>query len=113
MHESMPIASNYLGPSGDSKKIRYILDVWKSGKGVVCLHVFHNTLPIEAFTREAAIIDAIGVENLTNMKRGDYYGTTHAWTLRQRKQLGAALLYKALQILLVEGESQLRPQDIK
>lgn len=97
----------------DSKKISHILDIWRAGKGVVCLHIFHNTLPVEAFTREAAIIDALGVENLTNLKRGDYYGMTHSWTMRERKQLGAALLYKAMQILLLDGESQLRPEDIK
>lgn len=95
----------------DSVKLRRIIDIWKSGKGIVCLHVFHNIMPIDAFTREAAIIDAIGLENLTNLKRGDYYGV-HAWTMRERKQLGAALLYKALQIFLVDGESQLRPDDI-
>lgn len=63
-------------------------------------------------TREASIIDAIGVENLTNMKRGDYYGISKAWTMRERKQLGVALLYKSMQVLLAEGESQLRPHDI-
>lgn len=76
------------------------------------MHVFHNIMPEDAMTREAAIIDAIGVENLTNMKRGDYYGCSKAWTMRERKQLGVALLYKSLQVLLAEGESQLRPHDI-
>lgn len=63
-------------------------------------------------TREAAIIDAIGVENLSNMKRGDYYGISKVWTMRERKQLGVSLLFKSMQVMLAEGESQLRPHDI-
>lgn len=94
-------------------KLDRIIDIWKSGKGVVCLPVFHNIMPVEAYTREAAIIDAIGLQNLTNLKRGDYYGLSLSWTMRQRKQLGVLLLYKAMQIFLAEGESQLRPDDIK
>jgi hypothetical protein len=97
----------------ESVKLDRIIDIWKSGKGVICLPVFHNILPVEAYTREAAIIDCIGLKNLTNLKRGDYYGHALSWTMRQRKQLGALLLYKAMHIFLAEGESQLRPDDIK
>lgn len=70
-------------------------------------------MPVEAYTREAAIIECLGVENLTNIKRGDYYGVVKSWTMRERKKLGVLLLYKALQVFLVEGESQLGPNDIK
>lgn len=97
----------------DSLKLERITDIWQSGKGVICLPVFHNIVPVEAYTREAAIIDCIGIENLTNIKRGDYYGISKSWTLRQRRQLGVLLLYKAMHIFLAEGESQLRPDDIQ
>ena len=43
-----------------SAKLDQILDIWSSGRGVVSLHVFQNTTSQEAFTREAAMIDAIG-----------------------------------------------------
>lgn len=97
----------------DSLKLERIIDIWQSGKGVICLPVFHNIMPVEAYTREAAIIDCIGIENLTNIKRGDYYGISKSWTMRQRKQLGISLLYKAMHIFMAEGESQLRPDDIQ
>ena len=42
------------------RKIRAIHDIWRSGHGVVCLQVFNNAMAIDAFTREAAIIHAIG-----------------------------------------------------
>lgn len=95
-----------------SRKLQRILDIWQHGSGVVCLHVFHNIMPIDAYTREASIIDALGLSHLTNLKRGDYYGPAQIWTMKQKKQLGIALLHKALHIYLAEGESQLSPSDL-
>lgn len=96
----------------DSEKLNRIIDIWRSQRGVICLHVFHNIMPAEAYTREAAIIDALGIQNLTNLKRGDYYGKTLSWPMKRRKQLGISLLYKALLIFLAEGETQLLPSDL-
>uniref|UniRef100_A0A182M6B4 LEM domain-containing protein n=1 Tax=Anopheles culicifacies TaxID=139723 RepID=A0A182M6B4_9DIPT len=98
--------------AADSKKLNRIIDIWCAGKGVVCLHIFHNIMPAEAYTREAAIIDAFGVLNLTNLKRGDYYSTCLSWPMKKRKQLGILLLYKAMLIHLAEGETQLLPNDL-
>ncbi|XP_050740916.1 uncharacterized protein LOC108033658 isoform X2 [Drosophila biarmipes] len=105
---SPPPADGKMG----SRKLERILDIWQHGSGVVCLHVFHNILPIDAYTREAAIIDALGLTHLTNLKRGDYYGPAQSWTMKQKKQLGIALLLKAMHIYLAEGESQLSPSDL-
>lgn len=65
----------------ESKKLKRIIEIWKEGKGVVCLHLFHNIMPSEAYTREASIIEAIGMNNLTNLKKGDYYGAATAYTV--------------------------------
>ncbi|XP_017064352.2 uncharacterized protein LOC108103405 [Drosophila eugracilis] len=105
---SPPPAEGKMG----SRKLERILDIWQHGSGVVCLHVFHNILPIDAYTREASIIDAFGLTHLTNLKRGDYYGPAQSWTMKQKKQLGIALLLKAMHIYLAEGESQLSPSDL-
>ncbi|ETN62996.1 hypothetical protein AND_005307 [Anopheles darlingi] len=96
----------------DSRKLNRILDIWAAGKGVVCLHVFHNIMPAEAYTREAAIIDAVGLANLTNLKRGDYYGKCVSWPMKRRKQLGILLLWKAFLIYMAEGETQLLAGDL-
>lgn len=96
----------------ESKKLNRIVDIWRSQKGVVCLHIFNNIMPCEAFTREAAIIETIGISNLCNMKRGEYYGITKNLQMRQKRQLGVALLHRALHIYLAEGESQLTPFDL-
>lgn len=96
----------------ESKKLIKIVDIWKAQLGVVCLHTFNNIMPVEAYTREAAIIEAIGMENLTNLKKGEYYGAVKNFSMRQKRELGVALLHRAMHIYLAEGESQLLPFDL-
>ena len=43
-----------------SEKLKMILNIWQSGYGVVSLHLFHNVIPVEAYTREACMIEALG-----------------------------------------------------
>ncbi|KAK2582060.1 hypothetical protein KPH14_002765 [Odynerus spinipes] len=95
-----------------NKKIKRILDIWSDGYGVICLHVFQNTIPVEAYTREAAMIDALGIDHLTNCKNGEYYGVIATWNTKDKCRFGRYLLYKALQILLHEGERELTPEDL-
>ena len=96
-----------------SAKILKIRSIWEAGGGVVVLQCYSNTLAVEAFTREAAIIDAIGYANLTNLKGGDYYGGTSSWVEEKKLRLGAFLLFKAFKIFLQEGERQIRPVDLR
>lgn len=95
-----------------SKKVEKILDIWNSGNGVVCLTVFHNILEAEAYTREAAIIEALSLRHLTNQKGGKYYGPVRMWPITCRRKLGVFIVFKALRVYLAEGESELSPEDI-
>lgn len=95
------------------RKVEHILQVWNAGQGVISLHCFQNVIPVEAYTREACMVEAIGLKMLTNQKRGDYYGVASNWQLKKKKELGIQLLYRAMQIFLAEGERQLRPADIR
>lgn len=40
--------------------MQHILQVWGAGQGVVSLHCFQNVIPVEAYTREACMVEAIG-----------------------------------------------------
>ncbi|XP_026547017.1 collagen alpha-1(I) chain-like [Notechis scutatus] len=95
-----------------SSKVRHILEIWAGGQGVVSMHCFQNVVPVEAYTREACMVDAIGLRRLTNQKKGNYYGSVAAWPMKRRRSLGVFLLHRALRIFLAEGERQLRPADI-
>lgn len=96
-----------------SKKIDRIINIWEDNYGIVSLHCFQNVIPSEAYTREAAMIDAIGIHNLTNIKKGNYYGEAKDWSAKHKNQLGTILLKRACAIFLGEGERQLNPLDIK
>ncbi|XP_070599305.1 ankyrin repeat and LEM domain-containing protein 1 isoform X2 [Erythrolamprus reginae] len=95
-----------------SSKVQHILDIWAGGQGVVSMHCFQNVVPVEAYTREACMVDAIGLKMLTNQKKGNYYGLVSGWPVKRRRALGVFLLHRALRIFLAEGERQLRPADI-
>ncbi|KAJ8304056.1 hypothetical protein KUTeg_017639 [Tegillarca granosa] len=96
-----------------SEKVQRIIDIWKEGLGVVSLHCFQSVIPVEAYTREACMVDAIGLQHLTNKKRGDYYGVSTTWTLKQKQKIGVHLLRKCFKIFLHEGERQLCIGDVK
>ncbi|KAM8939276.1 ankyrin repeat and LEM domain-containing protein 1 [Pelodytes ibericus] len=94
-------------------KVQHIVDIWKCGLGVISLHCFQNTIPVEAYIREACMVDAIGLKMLTNQKKGVYYGQVQSWNPARQRCLGVHLLHRAMQIFLAEGERQLRPPDIQ
>ncbi|KAM9376040.1 ankyrin repeat and LEM domain-containing protein 1-like [Pholidichthys leucotaenia] len=94
-------------------KVQHILQVWNAQQGVISLHCFQNVIPVEAYTREACMVEAIGLKMLTNQKWGDFYGIVSNWQVKRKRELGIHLLYRAMQIFLAEGERQLRPAYIR
>ena len=97
----------------DSNKLRCIRDIWSENVGVVILYCFQNVISDEALTREACMIDAIGVTRLTNVRRGSYKGISDKWGMETNKNMGIYFLKKAFQIFKGEGEKQIFPDDIK
>ncbi|XP_039723700.1 ankyrin repeat and LEM domain-containing protein 1 isoform X3 [Pteropus medius] len=108
-------ALDYHGRPGKQAcpKVRQILDIWASGHGVVSLHCFQHVIAVEAYTREACLVDALGIRTLTNQKQGHCYGVVASWPPARRRRLGVHLLHRALLVFLAEGERELRPQDIQ
>ncbi|XP_057566445.1 ankyrin repeat and LEM domain-containing protein 1 [Hippopotamus amphibius kiboko] len=86
-------------------KVRRILDIWASGRGVVSLHCFQHVVPVEAYTREACLVDALGIQTLTNQKQGHCYGVVASWPPTRRRRLGVHLLHRALLVFLAEGDT--------
>uniref|UniRef100_A0A0K0D0A2 LEM domain-containing protein n=1 Tax=Angiostrongylus cantonensis TaxID=6313 RepID=A0A0K0D0A2_ANGCA len=93
-------------------KLQRINSIWDSGNGVVCLQIYHNISDDEAFVREAALIDAIRLENLTNMKAGEYRGKSKSWTLPMKAEFGTYQLERARSVLKVEGIRPIMPQAL-
>lgn len=93
-------------------KTKHILDIWNEGQGVVVLQVFLNIMSAEAYTREALLIDALSLKNIHNCKVGDYYGFASTWPMSTKKSIGRYLLYKCMEMLMLEGERQIFPESI-
>ncbi|XP_059173818.1 uncharacterized protein LOC131954254 [Physella acuta] len=94
-------------------KVQHILGIWRDGLGVVSLHCFQSVIPVEAYTREACMLEAIGIHKVTNIRKGDFYGAATSWSAQQRRKMGVYLFQKALQIFLAEGERQICIPDLK
>ncbi|KAL9986693.1 hypothetical protein ACROYT_G000869 [Oculina patagonica] len=77
-----------LNSAKQSAKLQQIKDIWAAGLGVVSLHIFQSVIPVEAYRREACMIDALGLSRLTNKKRGDYYGRAQSWPTKKRREMG-------------------------
>ncbi|KAI6195161.1 hypothetical protein M3Y96_01201500 [Aphelenchoides besseyi] len=100
-------------PKGEvSKKIARILSLWEQKMGVVSLHLFNNIHSTEAFIREGAMIEALGVENLTNLKRGEFKGQSKMWPKQRLAEYGAFLLKKAYIIYLNERCRPIFEEDL-
>lgn len=78
---------DHLSYDNDSEKVEYIQNLLKAGKSPVIEILVHGVDEETAFKVEAAAIDFIGIENLTNRQRGHYsstYGKIEASLLESR-----------------------------
>lgn len=94
------------------KKLNKIREIWQSGNGVISLHCYQNISSIESLTRECFMIDCIGIKFLTNIQIGQNRIKNLKWTQYKKDLLGAYLLYKAYNVLLMNGERQIKKTDI-
>ncbi|NXK82230.1 ANKL1 protein, partial [Amazona guildingii] len=112
-HLAEALGQRRAGTQKGCPKVRRILEIWASGHGVVSVHCFQSTVPAEAYTREGCLVEALGLQTITNQKKGLCYGTVARWPAARRRRLGVHMLHRAMSIFLAEGERQLRPMDIQ
>ncbi|KAK5984258.1 hypothetical protein GCK32_005096 [Trichostrongylus colubriformis] len=93
-------------------KLKRIDSIWANGRGVVCLQISQSVSDEEAFVREAALIEAIKLENLTNVKRGEWRGKSKSWTPAMRAEFGTYQLLRAMGVLKMEGIRPIFPQAL-
>ena len=66
---------NHLSDDNDNEKVAYIQELLSKGKEPIIEILVHGVDEETAFKVEAAAIDLIGVENLTNQQRGHHSST--------------------------------------
>lgn len=96
-----------------NRKIQQILDIWHNGNGVVSLHCFLSISSDEALAREFLMIEALKIENLTNIQLGQNRIRLLQFNDNERRLLGSYFLYQAYRIFIVEGDNQIRLGDIR
>ncbi|NXW59750.1 ANKL1 protein, partial [Eurystomus gularis] len=112
-HLAEALSQHRAGTQRGCPKVRRILEIWASGHGVISVHCFQNSVPAEAYTREGCLVEALGLQTITNQRKGKCYGAVASWPAERRRRLGVHMLHRAMSIFLAEGERQLRPVDIQ
>ncbi|NXK15112.1 ANKL1 protein, partial [Herpetotheres cachinnans] len=112
-HLTEALSQHHAGTQKGCPKVRRILEIWASGQGVISVHCFQSTLPAEAYTRESCLVEALGLQTITNQRKGNCYGVVASWPAERRRRLGVHMLHRVMRIFLAEGERQLRPADIQ
>ncbi|XP_017069512.1 ankyrin repeat and LEM domain-containing protein 1 [Drosophila eugracilis] len=91
-------------------KLALIVSIWRAKRGILLMRAFRRISSPDAETREASIIDALGMNHLTNRRLGVYCGQARSsLSNKERKYLGIALLYKLMQKFLETEERELYP----
>ncbi|XP_034478499.1 ankyrin repeat and LEM domain-containing protein 1 [Drosophila innubila] len=94
-------------------KLALIVHLWQHKRGVLLLRGFHGITSNDAHSREAAMIDALGMNHLTNRRVGVYFGLArNKFSSEQRKHLGIALLHMLLSVYMNKAERELQPAQV-
>jgi hypothetical protein len=93
-------------------KLGKIVDLFEKGFGVAVLTCFHSICSDEALTREAAMIKALGLSELTNLNSSSFKGKSQNWSPEDQVSLGCYLVYKASEIFKHEGCKPLYAADV-
>ncbi|XP_017020121.1 ankyrin repeat and LEM domain-containing protein 1 [Drosophila kikkawai] len=96
-------------------KLALIVSIWRAERGILLLRAFRGISSKDAQTREAAIIDALGMNHLTNRRLGAYCSgpARSEFTRREQRYLGIALLYKLMLKFLASEEREIYPLQNK
>ncbi|XP_053211816.1 ankyrin repeat and LEM domain-containing protein 1-like [Panonychus citri] len=93
-----------------SAKVKLIQEIWDQGLGVISLHIVIAMSSNEAYARESLMIDAIGINKLTNIRSGQQKIN---WPEARRMTLGTHFIYNAYANVKTNGVRQIRRVNIR
>lgn len=96
----------------NTEKAEEIREVWKAGNGIVIWKCFQNSTSYEANTREAILIDFFNKENLTNIRKGTYYGGVGLWPKEKLFSMGMYYALKLLKDVLQDNPAVILESDV-
>ena len=95
-----------------SNKAEKIREIWKQYQGIIIHQFFNHSTSFEASTREAILIDFIGKHNLTNERKGTYYGKVDAWGVPKIFNMGFYYALLALKRMTIQRQNEFLMDDI-
>ncbi|CAI2313886.1 unnamed protein product [Caenorhabditis sp. 36 PRJEB53466] len=87
----------------NSEKLKTIDELWSLGHGIPRHEIAHGVSDEEAYVREASLIEALKLANLSNKKSGEFHGSAKNWDSIMKAEYGTYLLDRALATLRLEG----------
>ena len=96
----------------ENEKIFETNQIWDAGHGVIVYKCFQNSTSYEAATREAIMIDFFGKEDLTNKRRGSYYGNIEHWPKEKLFNMGSFYISKIVFDLILNRHVAFLRDDV-
>ncbi|CAD6197610.1 unnamed protein product [Caenorhabditis auriculariae] len=96
------------------KKLLKISSIWDAGMGVAKMEIGHGMTNEEAHIRESALIEAIMLRNLTNIKKGHHSITRrYRYSKTEQAEFGSFILYNALKVLRAQEVRLIYPEGLE
>ena len=95
-----------------SGQAAFIANCWKNGGGVYSIQFEGEATAHESLSREAAVIEAVGLDNLENKILGAKYGEMKSWTHDKVRNFGEMLLYVAFQNFILRRPPIIKPCNV-
>jgi hypothetical protein len=93
-------------------QVAAICSCWSNGGGVMCIQIESEATTCEAHCREAAIISALGLENLANKISGSVYGEMKQWSNIKLNNFGEMTLFVAFKNFIAKRPPIIRASDV-
>ena len=96
----------------ENEKLQAIRNVWNKNGGIIVLSFFHDSSSFVAATREAIMLDFIGLKNLTNERRGSFYGGIKEWDQNVLINMGKYFIAKIMAYSIDQHIEPITKEDI-
>ena len=97
----------------ENEKVDAIRKVWDRNGGIIVLSFFHDSSSYVAATREAIMLDFIGLKNLSNERRGSYYGGIKEWDQNVLINMGKYFIAKIMTYSINQHVEPIMKEDIR
>ena len=99
-------------PGKNKDKLSKIVSLWKNNQGVTILQLDCNATNYEALTREYAMIEAVGLKQLSNLKQSNCYGEVCTWSTNKVMNYGDMLLFQMFKNFISRPSSPILASDV-